>query len=220
MNVNQKLFPFIPTFLKKVYFGLKMAFNSESYLVTTGFMKSKITRSLNGIDDEELPWMPYPIIDFLSERISKSIDIFEYGSGSSTIFFAKRAKTITSIEYDNSWYEIIKHKLAEYKNSEIIFQEVSDSYIKKVSNHDPNMKYDLIIIDGRERVKCAIEAYKKLNKNGVLIFDDSHRDRYQKAFDFYVEKGFKRISFRGLKPSGMEIDETSIFYRSKNCLGI
>lgn len=220
MNIKKILFPIMPIFLKKIFFGLKMAFNSESYLVRTGFIQSKISRSLTNENHGELPWMPYPIIDFFNERVTKSLNVFEYGSGSSTIFFAKRTKSITSVEYNKSWFDIVKRKLAEFDNSTLIFQEVSQEYVNKIDSYKPEMKYDIVIIDGRERVKCAIKAINKLSEDGVLIFDDSFRERYKEAFDFYAEKGFKKLSFRGLKPTGIDIDETSILYRSNNCLGL
>ena len=35
-----------------------------------------------------LPWVTYGFIDFISERLNKSIDVFEYGSGNSTLWYA------------------------------------------------------------------------------------------------------------------------------------
>ena len=220
MKIKYILFPYIPSFLKKIAFGIKLVFNQNSYLVKTGFIESKTSISLTSKKYGELPWMPYPVIDFLNERLTTSMNVFEYGSGSSTIFFAKRAKSITSIEYDKNWYETIKSKLDGYDNSTLIFQEVSDDYVNIIETYDSEIKYEIVIVDGRERVKCAIKAFNKLKENGVLILDDSDRDRYTEALNFYTEKGFKKLSFSGLKPTGLGIDETSILYRSNNCINL
>jgi hypothetical protein len=54
-----------------------------------------------------------------------------------------------------------------------------------------------------------------LKEDGVLILDDSNRTYYHEIFNFYRKKGFKEITFSGLKPSDIEV------YKSeKNCLGI
>lgn len=60
-----------------------------------------------------------------------------------------------------------------------------------------------------------------MKEDGVLILDDSNRTYYHEIFNFYRKKGFKEITFSGLKPSDIEAYHTTLFYKSeKNCLGI
>ena len=220
MGIKNLLKSITPTSLKKIYWGIKLANYPESYLVKTGFIQSKISGSLTDTTQEDLPWMPYPFIDFLKERLTDKLEVFEYGSGSSTRFFAKRVHSITSVEFDREWYNLVTEKLAPFKNSEVLYQEVSKEYIEKIKTHQPDKKYDIVIVDGRERVQCALEAIKHLTPSGVVILDDSFRGKYYEAIDFYRNNGFKKLSFSGLKPGGLLLDETTVFYRSENCLGL
>lgn len=92
------------------------------------------------------------------------------------------------------------------------------SYCRAVVETD--QLFDVIIIDGRDRVNCIKQAINKLSDQGVMILDDSARPWYSEAFEHAKSKGFRVISFEGIKPTGASIYRTSIFYRTDNCLGI
>jgi hypothetical protein len=56
-------------------------------------------KSLNGrspIKDEQ-PWMTFGAIDFLKKRINRTDQIFEWGSGGSTVFFRKHTNDVVSM---------------------------------------------------------------------------------------------------------------------------
>jgi hypothetical protein len=57
--------------------------------------------------DHDQPWLVFSAIDFLQSLLNKEMTVWEYGSGSSTLFYAKRVKTVYSIENDKSWFEHI-----------------------------------------------------------------------------------------------------------------
>lgn len=190
----------------------------DSYLVKTGYLKSFEKGFPVDLEMNPLPWMNYPFLEFIKGRLNKNQNLFEYGSGYSTVFFAERIKTVTSVEYDNEWFEKAKDLINHFSNTEIIFQELNENYPKTINKTDN--KYELIIIDGRNRVKCALNSFKHLTSDGVLILDDSSREEYQEIWKFYLGKGFREITFQGLKPNGFSIDHTTVFYRDGNCLGI
>ena len=52
------------------------------------------------------------------------------------------------------------------------------------------------------------------------MFDDSDRDDYKIAYDYLIDKGFKRIDFSGLAPCSVNRNSTSIFYKEDNFLGV
>ena len=77
--------------------------------------------------DNEVPWMTYPMIEFLKTTITKNHEVFEFGCGASTLFFARNAKNVTSIETNKIWQNIVTTKLAEseLKNSQIFLAWVT-----------------------------------------------------------------------------------------------
>jgi len=190
----------------------------ESYLVKTGYLTSFRKGYPVDLDMKPLPWMNYPFLGFIKNRFNKSLNLFEYGSGYSTVFFAERMKYVTSVEYDKDWFEKAKEMTNAFHNTEIIFQELNDDYPKAIGKTE--RKFELFIIDGRKRVQCAINSFEHLTSDGILILDDSSRKEYKEIWDFYLGKGFREITFQGLKPNGFSIDHTTVFYRDGNCLGI
>ncbi|MCY1542979.1 hypothetical protein D9M68_787620 [compost metagenome] len=91
-------------------------------------------------------------------------------------------------------------------------------YSKKAASL--NEKFDVIIVDGRDRVNCCIHAINALTEQGVIVLDDSEREVYEDARLFLTEKGFKEIPFSGISPGLFYEKRTSVFYKSDNCLGI
>jgi precorrin-6B methylase 2 len=160
----------------------------------------------------------YSFIDFIKERINKTQHIFEYGSGSSTIFYAERAGSVTSVEHDKGWFDKVKN--TSPANAEMIFcqLEKDGEYAKKATLLEK--KFDVIIVDGRDRVNCCKYSVDALSENGVLVLDDSEREVYHPARVLLKAQGFKEISFSGISPGLFYEKATSVFYKQDNCLGI
>jgi len=125
----------------------------SGYLIDVGWFSAFKTGEPVDKNFEPLPWLKYPFIDFIIERLSKEFSVFEIGSGNSTLFFAKKVKEITSVEHDIEWYN--KHKSKISNNSKIILSlsDKSEDYIAGLKQS--NKKYDIIIIDGNYRNKCC-----------------------------------------------------------------
>jgi hypothetical protein len=50
-----------------------------------------------------LPWFTFSAIEFLETWIKSHHEIFEYGCGGSTLFFAQRARSVASVEHNGKW---------------------------------------------------------------------------------------------------------------------
>ena len=76
-------------------------------------------------DNNPIPWYSYPAIEYLSNLDFKDKFVLEYGSGNSSLFWAKRAKGVVSIENNKEWFEKIeKQKL---HNQNIYFISTEDA---------------------------------------------------------------------------------------------
>ena len=80
--------------------------------------------------------------------------------------------------------------------------------------------FDMVMIDGRDRVNCCKYAVEALNDEGVILFDDSDREAYNDGYSFLKTNGFKELPFWGMVPELTMKAKTSIFYRKKNWLNI
>jgi precorrin-6B methylase 2 len=195
----------------------RFLFSRSSALRSTGWISSYISRKPVDSSGKPIPWMNYATVDFLNKRLKQDHDLFEWGSGFSTLYFADKCSTVTSIEYDKSWYELIKTQVPS--NAEIIYQAYGHpAYSEAINRGDK--KYNLIVVDGRERVKCFSNCFDHLKDDGVVILDDSSRDKYKDAYNIGKELGFKHLDIIGLKPRSHRVHQTTFFYRSENCLDI
>lgn len=209
-----KKIPFVPSLLTIN----TLLVNKKSYLRSTGYLRSFKQGHPCDANGEFLPWMNYPVVAFLKERLNKDINIFEYGSGYSTRFYAQRVGTVTSLEYNQLWYNRIKDTLPN--NVTLIYQksDIDGQYCRAIQQS--KQKYELVIVDGDDRHNCMRVCIDSLTKNGVIILDDSQRAEYDEGILALEQSGFKRIHFEGLKPKGKHMDRTTIFYKDQNCLGI
>jgi precorrin-6B methylase 2 len=191
--------------------------SSSSILKTSGWLKSYVSRKPVDANGSPIPWMNYAAIDFLRKRLRSDFDLFEWGSGYSTLFFSEHVSSVTSVEYDSNWFELVRAQVP--KNAQIIHQaHDQDGYVNAIST--TTRAYKVVVVDGRERVRCFSASFEKLTEDGVIILDDSNREKYQSAFEEAEKMGFKRIDFIGLKPRSHRAHQTTVFYRPDNCLGI
>ena len=195
-----------------------MVLNKTSFLHQTGWYTSLLSSKPYTVDSEEIPWLNYGFINFLSERLKDDFILFEYGSGASTSYFSKKVQTVVSVEHDEQWFNLVKANLPN--NVTLIFEPLNTNgtYCRLI--HQFNNKFDIVLIDGRDRVNCVKESISKLSERGILILDNSNRERYNEIFEWMNNKDFKQITFTGILPGGFKYDATTVFYKSGNCLDI
>lgn len=188
------------------------------YLFDVGWFESfKIKKAVDKYENP-IPWFTYPSIDFLFSRLNKNQVLLEFGSGNSTLFFAKKTKKVISIEHNKDWFNIITKLIPG--NSNLILT-VSDSILDYVSPiKDFTSKVSIVVVDGLHRNECIKSSIEILDVDGVLIVDDSERSEYKEGIDFILTLGFKKIDFWGMAPTVMFKKCTTVFYRNNNCLGI
>lgn len=174
----------------------------------------------HALDREQrpIPWFSYPAIEFLSRRITPDLRVFEYGSGAGTLWWAERVKEVVSCEHDENWCEGLRPRLPP--NARLEYRPLAGDppYARAVL--EAGSLFDLVVIDGRERVECARQAVSALSPAGVIVWDDTERSRYQEGLRTLRDAGFRTLELAGPGPIELEVKETTILYRPGNVLGI
>jgi hypothetical protein len=68
-------------------------------------------------------------------------------------------------------------------------------------------RYDLVVVDGRARAACLARAWSCLDDEGLVVFDNSNRHRYQAA----LGKVAGRLTrYRGWAPALPYPSETTL----------
>lgn len=204
--------------LKKMDLYSLVSLKMGGHLKDIGWFKS--SRLGIPVDDngDPLPWMTYPSISFLEKRISSDMTVFEYSCGNSTLWWARRVQKLISCEHDKAWYERMKQLIPASVELHQIDLEYGGAYSHKIREY--TRAFDIIVIDGRDRVNCAKNCLNALKENGVIIWDNSDREEYTEGYEYLLRNGFKRLDFEGMGPVNVSPWCTSIFYKEENCLGL
>jgi hypothetical protein len=189
----------------------------NSGLKADGWNRTYISKRSETRSGEPLAWYTYPFLHFLEPRLGTELSVFEYGAGASTLWYAKRCKQVTAVEHHEGWVAQIKAQMPA--NAEVHHRPIGEAYIQAARELGGGA-HDIIVVDGRERVACARGALDALTDRGVIIFDNTERERYQDVFAELAEAGFRQLRFHGMAPVNPLNTETSVFYRPDNCLGI
>lgn len=153
----------------------------------------KEMRSLNG-----LPWIEPGAIELLDKVINKDFLILEVGSGSSTIWFAKKAKYTVSFEHNALWYHLVKDELNHLKLNNVTLRYEPDYPKKGLPKIEANGKFDIVFIDGpTEGRNSPIEmGIKHIKSGGYFVLDDSQREElYAEGLKLLEKQGWQKWDF-------------------------
>lgn len=188
------------------------------YLVKKGWYNSYRSKKSIDANKKSIPWVTYPFIAFLEKRLNKQLNVFEYGSGDSTLWYADRVQSIDAVEHHFEWYQYVSSKKKTNMEVKHVPLDYNGKYAKAVLLS--GKRYDVVIVDGRDRNQCMEEACKALSPSGVIVLDNSERQKYQRGCIYLKEQGFKQLEFEGMSPVSTDVNVTSLFYKANNCLGL
>lgn len=189
----------------------------RAYLERTGWLRSRAEKLPVDAKGQPLPWYTYPMIAFLRERVKRRFHVLEFGAGNSTLWWAARVTRVRSIEHTAGWAQKLAPMLPANASVVHVPLEPDGAYCR--SGGDAPI-YDIVAIDGRDRVNCVRQCLAALKPDGVIVWDNSERPRYEPGYEHLATNGFRRIDFAGLGPINDHGWRTSVFYRPDNCLGL
>lgn len=196
--------------------GITVFFRSG--LREEGWFRSARERRPVDKKGQPLPWYSYPAIHFLAPRLTKQMDVFEYGAGFSSLWFAQRVSSVTSLEHNLFWFGHIQEKAPA--NHQVLFHPAKDveGYVRTIAATEK--KYDIVVIDAENRLECVPHAIAALKDDGVVIFDNTQTPPCEKAYSMFGAHKFRSLDFVGPLPIHHWNNTTTVFYRTHNCLGI
>lgn len=152
-----------------------------------------------------IPWYTYPAIEYLSALDFRERDVLEWGCGNSTLYWAARAKSVTSIENDPAWYNEMSRVIPP--NVQLSLRQEEDAYV--TVDPDPTGGFDVIVIDGRHRRRCATMVPGLLKPGGVVILDNA--DRHPITTRMLRDMNLIQVDFSGFGPTNGYTWTTSLF---------
>jgi len=98
---------------------------------------------------------------------------------------------VTSVEYDKRWFDFVRDRAPDNVHISFKDKDVDGEYCRMACA--TGALYDLIVIDGRDRVNCIKQCLAALSPRGVMLLDDSQRHRYWEGIEFARSQGFKAL---------------------------
>lgn len=155
----------------------------------------------------EYPLMNESEVEHICSLVNKDSTMFEWGSGNSTIFFSKIAKSISSVEHNLYWYNRIVQEIKEkeinnvslayvrpnmpyrhFKDGHSLLMDMRtyefNNYINAI-NYFPQKNYDFFVLDGRARPQCAEMALRFCHEDSIVFMQEFYRARYSVALEWY-----------------------------------
>lgn len=173
--------------------------------------------------DRREPWWPFTAIDGVRSALPERPEVFEFGGGGSTLWLTDLGASVTVAEHEPEWVAVLEKALPP---SAVVMTAAptTTGAIRSVDHDDlffdeyvalidpvPEGTLDLVIVDGRARIDCGLRAMPKVKPGGLLLLDDSQRDRYARLRDALT--GWERTDYRGVKFGGGGIAQTSTWRR-------
>lgn len=137
------------------------------------------------------PWLAPDAIVWLENHLRLDMRGFEWGSGRSTLWFAKRLAALTSIESDAAWFQQVIRRVWESGLTNVDLRHIpldhpdaqtyAFDYSPLPANPAailgfPDTSLDFVVVDGWYRPVCARAALPKLKPGGILLIDNTNWD--------------------------------------------
>ncbi|MCA1833877.1 MAG: class I SAM-dependent methyltransferase [Actinomycetota bacterium] len=135
-----------------------------------------------------MPWLAPGAITFCEHHLTREMRALEWGSGRSTTWFATRLGSLTSVEHDPAWHEIVAGNIVRNDLSNVDLRLVpldphpveppvahrgwGSAYVK-VADGFEDESLDFVVVDGAYRMACILAAAPKLKHGGLLLVDDT-----------------------------------------------
>lgn len=188
------------------------AMKSNCCLLAFGYgqwrsIKERMAVDANGA---AIPWYTYPAIEYLSSFDFKNCDVFEFGSGNSSLFWSGRARNVFSVEDNKEWFEVVYQK--RRANQTVIHRADEASYVNTLP--EQGKLFEIIVIDGKWRKQCVAVATHCLKDGGMIVLDNSDRMIEKECSRLLREQGFIQIDFSGFGPINNYCWSTSVFMKT------
>lgn len=142
------------------------------------------------------PWLTPAAITALQDLLKPTDVGFEFGSGRSTIWFARHVRFLYSMENSPVWYKkvsewLVREKLVDRVDYQLAVEPREDDlmpedhpYVKGLADVREGF-LDFVLVDGIMRLTCLRLAMRKLKRGGILILDNANvylPNRYEEGY--------------------------------------
>jgi hypothetical protein len=162
------------------------------------------------------PWMVDSAVRDLDRRVGAHPRVLEVGSGYSTLWWAHRAREVTSLEASSAWAADLREQLRAEALANVSLVEVSIANTLQALADFLDGSFDVVVVDcaeapGVSRLDVVKASERLVAAGGFLVLDDSDRNHLWPADSQLI--GWTRSRHVGVKPSPLMAVETTLYQR-------
>lgn len=157
--------------------------------------------------DPVYPWINAGAVRYLRAHLAPGMRVLEFGGGRSTIYFSRLAGSMVTVEHNEKWRRKVAAMIERFgaKNVTLAFLPPDTAPAEtppvrprpacwEIIGHTPRRPefaayfdhilgypdehFDAVLVDGRARVECALNAMDKIKPGGILVLDNSEWEKY------------------------------------------
>jgi len=226
--------------------GLRYALNIVKHVLVFAELQKQL-RSKKQPLDLQLPWITIEaknmILQYLIKNKIKTLQVFEYGAGGSSLFFLKHKCEVYTIEHNDEWLKKTTIEVEAFDLLSMWHPKLFEPESFKADNNlsvdnpddyfslDPNFTkhtfvgyasaidrhadnfFDIVMIDGRARPSCIKHASRKVKQGGLLIIDNSERLYYYTNTQQYLIGYIKILSSYSALVASILPTQTNIYLK-------
>lgn len=127
------------------------------------------------------PWLTPAAVRMLESLLRPDDQGVEFGSGRSTVWFARRIRSLTSVEHDEHWYNAVSARLKDVGLNNVKYilapedqpmERGDESAYARCALAFPDASVDFALVDGHYREYSAKFIMPKIKPGGLLIIDN------------------------------------------------
>lgn len=145
------------------------------------YLYARLSQSIWQKFHPDAPWLVRSALGPIAARLSPTARGAEWGSGRSTVWFARQVEHVTSVEDDPDWYAVVLDMLDKRGLSgrvslcKVDAHGTTEDYLAPVAALAAD-SLDFVLVDGsRDRGRCLEIAMAQLKSGGLLILDNAER---------------------------------------------
>jgi predicted O-methyltransferase YrrM len=154
--------------------------------------------------DPAYPWINAGAVRYLRAHLAPDMRVLEFGGGRSTIYFSRLAGSLVTVEHNEKWRRKVAALIERFGAANVTLTflppgaQAADgvarppawehvgmtprrpefaAYFDHILGY-PDEHFDVVLVDGRARVECALNAMDKIKPGGLLVLDNSEWEKY------------------------------------------
>jgi hypothetical protein len=144
-------------------------------LFSPRWVARRVVATAHALRNPEAPLLAPGALPLADHWLRREHFAFEWGSGFSTPWLAKRAGRVVAVEHDPLWHQRTQSLLAQKGLAEAVDLRLApgDDYLAQIARFADD-SIDFILVDGVKPALALAASLRKLKHGGMLVLNGAH----------------------------------------------